>query len=302
MTGFLVRALALLACFVAPAQAQELTGTLKKIKETGTIVLGVRESSLPFSYIDGEQKVVGYSIDICMRIVSDIKSELKMSNLEVKTQFVTSSTRIPLMTNGTIDLECSTTTNNAERQKQVAFTNTHFLTISRFVAKKELRADAIEDLKGRAVVSVSGSVNLVQLNAINTSKSLGIRVLTAKDVAEAFLMVETGRADGFVMDDIQLLSSIATSKEPSAYAIGSTAFAPPEPYGIMMRRDDPQFKALVDTSTRNLYTSGGIKPIYTKWFEAPVPPKGLNMNAPASAALLKAWSKPTDSDEPSAYQ
>ncbi len=186
----------LAVAFATPVHAQELSGTLKKIKETGAITLGIRDSAVPFSYIDDKQKIVGYAVDICMKIVDEIKAELKLDKLEVNQNIVTSSTRIPLMANGTVDLECGSTTNNADRQKQVWFTNTHFLTASRFVSKKALKLDQVDDLKGKAVVSVSGTTNITQLNKANAARSLGITVMNAKDVPEAFLMVETDRAAG----------------------------------------------------------------------------------------------------------
>jgi glutamate/aspartate transport system substrate-binding protein len=201
----------LAAALAVPVHAQELSGTLKKIKDTGAITLGIRDSAVPFSYIDDKQKIVGYAVDICMKIVDEIKAELKLDKLEVAENIVTSSSRIPLMANGTVDLECGSTTNNADRQKQVSFTNTHFLTASRFVSKKALKLDQVDDLKGKAVVSVSGTTNITQLNKANAARSLGITVMNAKDVPEAFLMVETDRAQAFVMDDIQLAAMIASS-------------------------------------------------------------------------------------------
>src|SRR5271168_3301363 len=203
--------LALSAC---PATAQELTGTLKNIKETGAITIGYRDSSIPFSYLDDNQKPVGYAIDICYKIVDDVKKELKLDKLEVKLNPVTSATRIPLMANGTVDLECGSTTNNAERQKQVSFTNTHFLTASRFVSKKSNNIKSIDDLKGKSVVSTSGTTNIKQLNEANAARSLGINIIPAKDHAEAFLMVESDRAVAFVMDDILLAGFVASSKDP----------------------------------------------------------------------------------------
>src|SRR5215831_8694249 len=188
----------------APALAQEPTGTLKKIKDTGTVTLGHRESSVPFSYYDDKQQVVGYAMDLCGRIVERLKSELKLAKLDVKLNPVTSATRIPLMANGTIDLECGSTTNNAERQKQVAFTNTHFLTASRYVFKKSSGLKSIDDLKGKTVVSTAGTTNIKQLTEANVAKGLGANIIPAKDHAEAFLMVETDRAVAFVMDDILL--------------------------------------------------------------------------------------------------
>ncbi|MGY8678633.1 amino acid ABC transporter substrate-binding protein [Bradyrhizobium sp. UFLA05-153] len=298
---FWTTAAMLAVAFAVPADAQELSGTLKKIKDTGAITLGVRDAAPPFSYIDDHQKTVGYAIDICMKIVDEIKAELKLDKLDVNETVVTSSNRIPLMANGTVDLECGSTTNNAERQKQVSFTNTHFLTASRFVSKKAQKLDQIDDLKGKTVVSVSGSTNLVQLNKANAARSLGITVMNAKDTPEAFLMVETDRAQAFVMDDIQLATMIASSKDPSLYAISSGAFSDPEPYGIMLRKDDVPFKTVVDRATAKLYKSTEIEKIYNKWFMEPVPPRGLNFHVPMPASMKKAFANPSDNPDPASY-
>ena len=242
------------ALCAGPAMAQELTGTLKNIKDTGAITLGFRDSSIPFSYLDDNQKPIGYAMDICYKIVDAVKKELKLDKLEVKLNPVTSSTRIPLLANGTIDLECGSTTNNAERQKQVAFTNTHFLTASRYVSKKSSKINSIDDLKGKSVVSTAGTTNIKQLTEANAARNLGINIIPAKDHAEAFLMVETDRAVAFVMDDILLASLVAGSKAPDDYVISKDAFSKPEPYGIMLRKDDPAFKKVVDAATAALYT------------------------------------------------
>ena len=284
-----------------PAAAQELTGTLKKITETGAITLGHRDSSVPFSYLDDKQQPIGYALDICMQVVEAVKKELKMDKLEVKLTPVTSATRIPLMANGTIDLECGSTTNNVERQKQVSFTNTHFLTASRFVSKKSSNLKSIDDLKGKSVVSTAGTTNIKQLNEANTERKLGVNIITAKDHAEAFLMVETDRAVAFVMDDILLASLVAGSKDPSAYVISSDAFSLPEPYAIMLRREDPAFKKVVDGATAAFYKSPeGVKN-YERWFTQPIPPKNLNLNVPMSPAMKKVYQNPTDSPDPAAY-
>jgi glutamate/aspartate transport system substrate-binding protein len=283
----------------APAVAQE--GTLKKIKETGAISLGHRDSSVPFSYLDDKQQPIGYAMDICAKIVDAVKKELKLDKLEVKLTPVTSSTRIPLIANGTVDLECGSTTNNADRQKQVSFAPTHFLTASRFVAKKASNIKTIDDLKGKTVVSTAGTTNIKQLNDANTEKKLGINIIPAKDHAEAFLMVETDRAVAFVMDDILLASLVAGSKEPAAYVIPEAAFSLPEPYGIMLRREDPAFKKLVDQAVGDFYKSAEGKANYDKWFTKPIPPKNLNLNVPMSAALKKVYDKPTDSPDPAMY-
>lgn len=282
------------------ATAQD-SGTLKKIKDTGTVTIGYRESSVPFSFLDENQKSVGYANDICLKIVDAAKAELKMDKIEVKWNPVTSATRIPLIANGTVDLECGSTTNNLERQKQVAFTNTHFLTASRFVSKKSSNLNKIDDLKGKTVVSTAGTTNIKQLNEVNTERKLGINIITAKEHAEAFLMVETGRAVAFVMDDILLSSLVASSKAPGDYVISDDAFSKPEPYAIMLRRDDPQFKALADKATAALFKSPeGVK-LYDKWFNSPINSGGLNLKVPMSPALKKAFEKPTDSADPDAY-
>ncbi len=251
MKYFRVMGLALAAAFCAgQANAQELAGTLKNIKETGAITLGHRDSSIPFSYLDDNQKPIGFAMDICYKIVDAVKKQLKLDKLEVKLNPVTSSTRIPLLANGTIDLECGSTTNNAERQKQISFVN----------------------------------------------------IIPAKDHAEAFLMVETDRAVAFVMDDILLASLVAGSKEPNAYVISKDAFSKPEPYGIMLRKDDPAFKKVVDGATATLYQSGEGQKLYDKWFMQKIPPKGLNLNAPISPELKHEFAKPSDSPDPDSYK
>ena len=283
------------------SHAQELTGTLKKVKETGTITLGVRESSVPFSYLDDKQQPVGYAIDICMAVVDAVKRELNMPGLKVAMNPVTSATRIPLMANGTIDLECGSTTNNVERQKQVAFTNTHFLTASKFVSRATAKLAAINDLKGKTVVSTSGTTNILQANQANQARALGMTILTGKDHAESFLLVETGRAAAFIMDDVLLASLVAASKEPGAYAISTDAFSAAEPYAIMLRREDPAFKAVVDRATSELYRSPAMPALYAKWFQSPIPPRNLNLNLPMPPALQRAFQAPSDNADPAHY-
>ncbi|MGD9803080.1 MAG: amino acid ABC transporter substrate-binding protein [Hyphomicrobiaceae bacterium] len=291
----------ILAFSGGPSLAQDLTGTLKKIKETGSITLGFRESSIPFSYLDDKQQPVGYAMDICAKAVDAVKKELKLDKLEVKLNPVTSATRIPLMANGTIDLECGSTTNNAERQKQVSYTYTHFLTASRYVTKVAAGIKKIDDLKGKTVVSTAGTTNIKQVSEVNAAKGLGMTVLPAKDHAEAFLMVETDRAAAFVMDDILLASLVAGAKDPKAFTISEDAFSLPEPYGIMLRKDDPAFKKVVDAAVGALYKSAEGVAIYEKWFTKPIPPKSLNLNVPMSAAMKKIFANPSDSPDPTTY-
>ncbi len=281
--------------------AQDLTGTLKKIKDTGTITIGHRDASVPFSYYDDKQQVVGYAMDICNFVVADLKTQLNLPKLEVKLNPVTSATRIPLIANGTIDLECGSTTNNAERQKQVSFGSTYYLTASRYVFKKSSGITDIASLKGKTVVSTAGTTNLKQVSEANTAMNLGLTILTAKDHPEAFLMVETGRAAAFVMDDILLAGLVANSKAPADYAISKDAFSKPEPYSFMMVRDDAAFKKAVDAAVSKLYKSPEMQTLYSKWFEKPIPPKGLVMNQPMTAELKKALANPTDNPDPASY-
>ncbi len=281
--------------------AQDLTGTLKKIKDTGTITIGHRDASVPFSYYDDKQQVVGYAMDICNFVVADLKAQLNLPKLEVKLNPVTSATRIPLIANGTIDLECGSTTNNAERQKQVSFGSTYYLTASRYVFKKSSGITDIASLKGKTVVSTAGTTNLKQVSEANTAQNLGLTILTAKDHPEAFLMVETGRAAAFVMDDILLAGLVASSKNPAEYTISKDAFSKPEPYSFMMVRDDPAFKKAVDAAVSKLYKSPEMQTLYSKWFEKPIPPKGLVMNQPMTAELKKALANPTDNPDPASY-
>lgn len=292
----LAAALALLA---GPALAQ--TDTLKKIKDSGTITIGHRESSLPFSYYDDKQQVVGYAMDLCMKVVDAVKAELKTPDLKVALNPVTSATRIPLIANGTIDMECGSTTNNLERQKQVSFSDTYFVTQSRILSKKADGINSLADLKGKQVVSTSGTTSLKLLNEKNTAENLGLTVLPAKDHAEAFLMVETGRAAAFVMDDILLASLAANSKSPADYVITGDALSV-EPYAIMLPLGDTAFKKVVDDAMKKIYSSGEIKGIYDKWFTKPIPPKGIVLNVPLSPIFQKVIDNPTDSGDPAAYK
>jgi glutamate/aspartate transport system substrate-binding protein len=290
------------ALLSGPAGAEELTGTLKKIKETGTINIGYRDSSIPFSYLDDNQKPIGFAIDICFKIVDAVKNELKLDKLAVEFNPVTSSTRIPLLANGTIDLECGSTTNNAERLKQVAFTNTHFLTATRFVAKKSNHINSIDDLKGKSVVSTSGTTNIKQLTEANAARNLNITIIPAKEHAESFLMIETDRAVAVVLDDVLLASFVAGSKDPDAYMMSTDAFSKPEPYGIMLRKDDAAFKKVADAATAALYTSAEGQKLYDKWFMQKIPPKGLNLNTPIAPELKAEFAHPSDSPDPDSYK
>jgi len=293
-------ALALLAsaALAAPALAQD--GTLKKIKDSGSITIGHRDASLPFSYYDDKQQPVGYAMDLCHRIVDAVRANLKMPKIDIKYQLVTSANRIPLMANGTIDMECGSTTNNIARQEQVWFTITHFVTANRWAAKKSANLNKLADLKGKTIVSTAGTTNIKQMTELNAAHNLGMNIISANGHSEAFQMVETGRAVAFAMDDILLASLVAQARSPGDYAISAEATSV-EPYGIMLRKDDKAFKAVVDRAMVNLYKSGQINAIYEKWFQKPVPPKGINLNLPMSDAFKKVVANPTDSGDPKAY-
>ncbi|CAB3837444.1 Glutamate/aspartate import solute-binding protein [Achromobacter anxifer] len=292
---------ALAVAVAGTAAAQQLDGTLKKVADTGSITIGHRETSIPFSYYDGKQKPVGYSIDICERIVKAVQTRLNRSDIQVKYLPVTSATRIPLMGNGTIDLECASTSNTLDRQQQVAFSVTTFVTGNRFLSQKSSKLRSIDDLKGKVVASTSGTANIRQINELNETRGLGMRIVPVKEHAEGFLMVETGRAAAFVMDDILLYGLIANAKQPDRYEVSSESLSI-EPYAIMLRRDDPQFKALVDDTIKALYASGEFEALYDRWYRSPLPPKGINLNVAMSDALKRVVAKPTDSGDPAAYR
>ncbi len=295
----LVGAMAL-AFGAAPSIAQD-TGTLGKIKSSGSITVGHRDASIPFSYLDDKQQPMGYSLDLCAKVIDAVKAELKMPTLKVVLQPVTSATRIPLLANGTIDIECGSTTNNASRQQQVAYTMTSFVTANRFISKKADNLKTLADLKGKTVVSTSGTTNIKQITELNAAQNLGLNVLAAKDHAESLLMVDTGRAVAFIMDDILLAGLAANHPNPGQWQMSTEALSV-EPYGIMLRKDDPAFKKVVDGAMTSLMKSGEINQIYAKWFMQPIPPKGINLNIPMSDSLKKVIANPTDSPDPAAYK
>jgi glutamate/aspartate transport system substrate-binding protein len=298
-TFALLAGLAATLAVAMPAAAQE--GTLKKIKDSGSITIGHRDASLPFSYYDDKQQPIGYAMDLCAKIVDAVKAELKMPSIKTNYQLVTSANRIPLMANGTVDLECGSTTNNVARQEQVWFTMTHFVTANRWVSKRSAKLKTLQDLKGKTIVSTAGTTNIKQITEINAAQNLGMNIISANGHPEAFQMVETGRAVAFVMDDILLAGLAAQSRAPKDYEISSVALSV-EPYGIMVRKDDKAFKDVADRALSQVYKSGEINAIYSKWFEKPVPPKNINLNLPMSPALKKVMANPTSSGDPKAYE
>jgi glutamate/aspartate transport system substrate-binding protein len=284
----------------APASA-EPGAVLKKIKESGELTLGYRESSIPFSYLDDKAQPVGYSIELCGRVVDVIKAELKMPALKVNRQAVTSQNRIALVANGTVQLECGSTVNNAERQAQVGFSVTSFIVATRFVAKKSANYKTVEDLKGKTVACTSGTNTVKRVRELNEARGLNMTILNGKDHAESMLLVTSGRAEAFFEDDILLTGMVATSADPTGYVLSTEGYSV-DPYAIMFAKDDPEFKRLVDNALVGLYKSGEIVKIYDRWFMKPIPPKGITLNFPLGAPLQRAFAKPSDSPSPADYK
>ena len=274
-------------------QAQDLGGTLKKIKDTNTITIGYRESSIPFSFLDDKQQPVGYAIDLCMKIVDTVKADLKLPNLKVAMQPVTSSNRIPLLRNGTIDLECGSTTNSKVRQEQVSFGPSYFVINVTAAVKKSSNINTLADLNGKTISTTSGTTSVPLLKGYKKTENIQVKEIYGKDHAEAFLLMADDRAVAFVMDNILLAGQIANSKRPSDYKILPESLSQ-EPYSMMLRKDDPQFKALVDKSIGAVMKSGEINKIYAKWFTTPIPPKGLNINFPMTPPIEEAFKNPND--------
>jgi len=275
-----------LLALAAPALVMAQTpSTLDKVKQAGTITLAYRESSIPFSYLDDKAQPVGFGHEICLKIVDEVKKATGRADLKVQLQAVTSANRIPLLQNGTIDIECGSTTNNSERGKQVQFATNYFYTGTKFLVKAGAPVKSLDDLKGKTIVSTTGTTNFKILRNLNEERKLGMDLLGAKDHAESALMVETGRAVAFGMDDILLYGLRASSLSPASLAIVGEAIQV-EPYAIMLRRDDPSFKKLVDDTLAGLMKSGEFAKLYAKWFQSPIPPKGINLNAPMSQELI----------------
>ena len=278
----------------APVLAEELTGTLKKIKESGSITLGHRDASIPFSYFGNDpSQPIGYSHDLQLKVVEAIKQKLEMPELKVRYNLVTSQTRIPLVQNGTVDLECGSTTNNIERQRQVDFSVGIFEVGTRLLAKKSTGVSDFADLKGKNVVTTAGTTSERLLKAMNAEKQMGMNIISAKDHGESFLMLESGRALAFMMDDALLYGEMAKAKKPDDWAVVGTPQSF-EIYGCMMRKGDPAFKQVVDSAISATFNSGEITAIYDKWFMQPIAPKNLNLNFPMSDELKKLIAAPTD--------
>lgn len=277
----------------AAVSAEELAGTLKKINDSGVIVVGHRESSVPFSYYDNQQNVVGYSQDYSNHIVDAVKKTLNKPDLQVKLIPVTSQNRIPLLQNGTFDFECGSTTNNLARQQQAAFSNTIFVVGTRLLTGKDSGIKDFADLAGKNVVVTSGTTSEMLLNKLNDEKQMKMRIISAKDHGDAFRTLESGRAVAFMMDDALLAGERAKAKKPDNWVIVGTPQSE-EAYGCMLRKDDPQFKALTDKTVSDAQTSGEAEKSYTRWFKQPIPPKNLNLNFELSDEMKGLFKAPND--------
>ncbi|WP_150430371.1 glutamate/aspartate ABC transporter substrate-binding protein [Dechloromonas sp. CZR5] len=288
----IVLAAAILAACSASAVAQE-SPTLKKIKDTGSMTLGHRESSIPFSYYDDKQQVIGYSHELMLKVVEAIRSELKLARLDTRLMPVTSANRITLVQNGTIDIECGSTTNNTERQKQVAFSTSIFVIGTKLMTKKTSGINDFPDLAGKNVVTTAGTTSERLIRKMNEDKQMKMNVISAKDHGEAFLTLETGRAVAFMMDDALLFGEMAKAKRASDWVVVGTPQSK-EAYGCMLRKDDAGFKKVVDAALSKAMTSGEAEKIYAKWFLNPIPPKGLNLNMPLSEDMKILMKAPND--------
>src|SRR5437588_12006758 len=286
-----ILAAALLAA--GPAAADEPGGTLKKIKDTGVIAIGHRESSIPFSYYDDKQQVVGYSQDIALRIVDAVKNELNAPSLQVKLVPVTSQNRITLVQNSTVDIECGSTTNNLERQQQVSFSNSLFIVRTRMLTRKNSGIKDFPDLAGKNAVVSAGTTSERLLRKLNEEKKLNIKITSAKDHGESFLILESGRAAAFMLDDVLLYGELAKAPRRDDWIVTGTPQSR-EAYGCSMRKGDAKFKALVDRTVARIETSGEAEKIYAKWFLNPIPPRNLNLNFPLSEEMKALFKSPND--------
>lgn len=276
-----------------PAPAAALEGTMKKIADDGVVVIGFREASIPFSYYDDSKNPIGYSMDLTNMVLDRIKAKLGKPDLQVRKLPITSQNRISLLQNGTIDLECTTTTHNASREQQVDFSNSFFVIGTRLLAKKASGIKDFADLKGQTVVVGAGTTSEVLLRKMNTDQNMAMNVISAKDHAESFLTLSSGRAKAMMMDDALLAGERAKTKDASEYAITGTPQSR-EAYGCMVRKGDVQLKALVNETIAEAQTSGKATAIYDKWFRSPIPPRSLNLDFDMSEDMKKLFANPND--------
>jgi glutamate/aspartate transport system substrate-binding protein len=275
------------------ASAEGLSPTLQKIKDAGTITIGHRDSSVPFSYLDNNQKPIGFSLELCDLVVKKIKAKLGQPGLKVAYQAVNSSNRIPLVKNGTVDIECGSTANTIPRQQEVAYSVIFYAPQFKWISLKSSDLKTTDDLKGKAVVVTQGTNTAQFVAKLNAEKSLGMKILQGKDHAESFLLIETGRASAFMEDDILLAGLKASAASSDNFVFLTDAF-PSDPYGVMMSKGDGEFKKLVDDALTEAMKSGLYDKLYTKWFESPIPPKNINLKFPRSDKLKELVKSPSD--------
>lgn len=293
-------ALCWFASLANDAVAQE-SPTLRKIKETGIITIGFREKSIPFSYLDRQQRPIGYSLDICHRVVDGVKNKLKLPALEVLFRPVTAANRNSFVINDIVDLECGSTTNTIERQKDVAFSVTTFVSYVSIVSKKSSGLRTVQDLRGQTVVYTAGTTTINVLMEANRTRGLDLRTIAGKDHADSFSLLETDRAAAFVMDDILLRGLVADTRNPADYVIRDSGLSV-EPYAIMIRKNDPAFKKVVDDAIVDLFKSGDINQIYRKWFLTPIPSSKVPLQLQMSPILKRVIANPTDSGDLADYR
>lgn len=291
--GMIALTLAIGAALPAQAQSQPLSGTLKRIKDTNVLVMGHRESSVPYSYYDNSQNVVGYSQEIAMHIVDAIKQTIDAPNLQIKSIPINAQNRIALIQNGTINFECGGTTNNVERRKQVDFSDTISITETRLLTRRDSGIHAFRDIAGKTVAVTAGTTSERYLKKYINDHKANIRLISSPDHAQSFMMVESGRAAAFFMDSDVLASEIAKSSHPADFIITGEPQTH-EAIACMLPKNDPAFKALVDKTIAQLETSGQARKLYTKWFLSPIPPNGINLNLPLSTSLQAVFEHPND--------
>lgn len=275
--------------------------SLARIRSTGAIVAGYRPSSPPFSYLDARLKPIGYTVTLCERVIAALKADLGLPGLETKWVAVSSATRMPMVANGMLDLECGITTNNAERARSQGFSLTIFVAQTRLLSRRAEPIRNLDDLRGKPVVSTIGTTSIQYLHEINERQGLELHILAGLDDPESFRTLQAGRALAYMMDDVLLRSLQMQQPNPDEYMISAEPLTV-EPYGIGLNREDAAFKLKVDAVLRNLYRSGEIREIYRQWFESPIPPRGVNLQMPMSAAFKKIIDKPTDSADPARYR
>jgi glutamate/aspartate transport system substrate-binding protein len=297
MSPLLRSALTALMIFASAGNgsARPPESTLTTIAETGVIRIGYSAEDIPFSYKTPDGTVTGYSTDLCIRVVDLLKKKLGLAALAIEYVERTPSNRVAMLRDGEFDIECVASTNNAERRKSVAFSYSHFVTGTQFVSLTKSNLKSIGDLAGHTIAATSGTTNIGQLNTINRTRGLHIAVMPVESHAAAFKLVAEGRASAFVMDGILLAAMIAASDQPDNYALSSDVLGQPEPYGLMMRHDDQDFKDAINGALTEIYRSGEIEPLYSKWFTKPIPPKGVNMRLPMSSELRKLFAEPSRS-------